>query len=278
MATAAETAVRSSLKRGDYAPPNPSDIRSPCPAINTLANHGYLPRDGRNAHASEVMDGMNEYGFGATLNYIFSNSIFLEKPQPDSKPTTSWLNIIVHPFASAFAAFGMREKDQNDSDGSPCLNLDQLNRHNAVEHDISLTRLDFAQGDNTSPRPNLIEGLLAASTNGKTISLDDFIALRRRRYEKQKQDNPKLDFEEMQFQFACAEVALILKVFGDGKEVPVEYIRAWFKEGRLPREEGWSKRKWWTLGLFELNSLSSKIEGILGPPGEGAMPVASVAL
>ncbi|KAL8963945.1 MAG: hypothetical protein Q9183_004825, partial [Haloplaca sp. 2 TL-2023] len=132
-------------------------------------------------------------------------------------------------------------------------------------------------GDNTSPQPDLIEGLLAASTNGKTISLDDFVALRRKRYERQKQDNPELDFQGMRVQIACTEVALILKVFGDGKEVPVDYVRAWFKEGRLPRDEGWSKRKWWTLGLFELNSLSSKIQGILGPPGEGAIPVVSVA-
>ncbi|KAL8866940.1 MAG: hypothetical protein Q9174_005984 [Haloplaca sp. 1 TL-2023] len=223
------------------------------------------------------MNGMNEYGLGSFLNYVFSNPIFLEKPPPGPKPTTSWLDMMAHPFASAFAAFGMREKGQNDSDGTPCLNLDQLSRHNAVEHDVSLTRRDFAQGDNNSPQPDLIEGLLAASTNGKTITLDDFIALRRRRYEQQKQDNAELDFTGMQVQIACTEVALILKVFGDGKEVPVEYIRAWFKEGRLPRKEGWSKRTWWTLGLFELNSLASKVQKILGPPGEGAMPVVSVA-
>ncbi|KAL8966248.1 MAG: hypothetical protein Q9183_003456, partial [Haloplaca sp. 2 TL-2023] len=181
MANLARTTRHSSLKRGDYAPPKSTDIRSPCPAINALANHGYLPRDGRNAHASEVMNGMNEYGLGSFLNYMFSNPIFLEKPQTDPKTTTSWLDIMAHPFASAFAAFGMREKGQVDSDGSPCLNLDQLNRHNAVEHDVSLTRLDFAQGDNTSPQADLIEGLLAASANGKTISLDDFVALRRKR-------------------------------------------------------------------------------------------------
>ena len=29
-----------------YVPANPGDSRSPCPALNALANHGYLPRDG----------------------------------------------------------------------------------------------------------------------------------------------------------------------------------------------------------------------------------------
>ena len=31
-----------------YQPPGPDDSRSPCPALNALANHGYLPRDGKN--------------------------------------------------------------------------------------------------------------------------------------------------------------------------------------------------------------------------------------
>ncbi len=30
-----------------YQPPGPDDSRSPCPALNALANHGYLPRDGK---------------------------------------------------------------------------------------------------------------------------------------------------------------------------------------------------------------------------------------
>ena len=32
----------------EYVRPNRNDARSPCPALNTLANHGYLPRDGKN--------------------------------------------------------------------------------------------------------------------------------------------------------------------------------------------------------------------------------------
>lgn len=31
-----------------YQAPRPNDSRSPCPALNALANHGYLPRDGKN--------------------------------------------------------------------------------------------------------------------------------------------------------------------------------------------------------------------------------------
>ncbi|KAF7362906.1 Cloroperoxidase [Mycena venus] len=31
-----------------FIPAKSTDLRAPCPGLNTLANHGYLPRDGRN--------------------------------------------------------------------------------------------------------------------------------------------------------------------------------------------------------------------------------------
>ncbi|KAL8856071.1 MAG: hypothetical protein Q9178_007327 [Gyalolechia marmorata] len=273
MASTSRTQQSSSLSRGDYTPVKPGDLRSPCPAINALANHGYLPRDGRNVRASEILDGMNQYGLGSFLGAMFTHPIFLEQHQKDSQFTSSWWSLIANPFASAFAPFGMREKGQRDSDGLGCLNLDQLALHNVVEHDVSMTRLDAAQGDNITPQPDLIADLLASSSNGKTITIDDFVGLRKRRYEKQKQDNPQLDFQGLQVQIACTEVALVLKVLGNGKEVPVDYVKAFFQEGRIPRNEGWLKRQWWTLGLIELNVLASQIKGLLGPPGEGALPV-----
>src|SRR4051812_19538700 len=37
-----------------YIPPGSGDYRSPCPALNTLANHGYLPRTGLHWEAEAV--------------------------------------------------------------------------------------------------------------------------------------------------------------------------------------------------------------------------------
>ena len=262
------------LQRGEYAPVKAGDRRSPCPAINALANHGYLPRDGRNVRAPEVLNGMDQLGIGNVLAAAFSHPIFFEQQPDDAKAKTSWWGMITHPLLYAFGAFGMREPGQKDSNGVACLNLDQLGFHNKVEHDVSLTRLDFAQGDNISPQPDLIADLIAASSNGTTITLDDFVQHRRRRYEQQKKNNPKVEFQAKQIQVACSEVALILRVFGDGKEVPVKYVKAFFQDGRLPREEGWSKRKWWTLGLVELSMGANAIKAkdIIGSSGQGAAP------
>ncbi|CAF9907847.1 MAG: hypothetical protein HETSPECPRED_007919 [Heterodermia speciosa] len=264
------------LQRGDYAPVKPGDLRSPCPAINALANHGYIPRDGRNVRANELLNGIYQYGLGSFLGSMLTHPVFLEQSPKDTKAKATWWNTLAHPFATAFAAFGVREPQQRDADGVACLNLDQLALHNAIEHDVSLTRLDFAQGDNNSPQPQLIADLLAASSNGKTITIADFVALRKRRYEQQKEGNPKLEFQGLQVSLACSEVAMILKVFGDGKEVPVDYVKAFFQDGRLPRNEGWSKRRWWALGLIEVNVLASKIQALLAPTEKATISVTSV--
>jgi hypothetical protein len=41
--------VSAALTEADYPfqVPGPDDLRSPCPALNSMANHGILPRDGR---------------------------------------------------------------------------------------------------------------------------------------------------------------------------------------------------------------------------------------
>ncbi|KAF5343384.1 hypothetical protein D9758_015613 [Tetrapyrgos nigripes] len=40
----------------EYQPPRKGDARSPCSFLNTLANHGYLPRDGKGIDIPTVLD------------------------------------------------------------------------------------------------------------------------------------------------------------------------------------------------------------------------------
>ncbi|KAL2875153.1 hypothetical protein SGCOL_009584 [Colletotrichum sp. CLE4] len=52
-----------------WQPPGPGDLRSPCPGINTLANHGLLPRDGRNIDL-EVLGEATALGYNMEHNTI----------------------------------------------------------------------------------------------------------------------------------------------------------------------------------------------------------------
>lgn len=40
---------------GEYIAPSLTDKRGPCPGFNTMANHGYLPRDGRNVDDASII-------------------------------------------------------------------------------------------------------------------------------------------------------------------------------------------------------------------------------
>ncbi|KAI1848720.1 hypothetical protein JX265_005654 [Neoarthrinium moseri] len=264
-----------SAAKGTYIPSGPNDLRGPCPVINSLANHGYLPRDGRDCRVGDFTAAMHALGISPVLGATLSNPIFLERVVPGLKgddvvqPSRSLLGkiwyIVRNPWAIAFTGFGMRRPGQVDSMGNKCLGLDQFALHGAVEHDISLSRWDIAQGDNHTRQPELVKRLLESSSDGgKTLTLEDLANFRRRRIEEQKESNPEVTYEKKQHQTACGEIALILSVFGDRKSIPCEYVRALFLEERLPVQEGWKKRQWWTVGLVELERVVSKVKKFIG--------------
>ncbi|KAK3325127.1 Chloroperoxidase [Apodospora peruviana] len=264
---ASESKALATLARGTYAPPNSAtDVRSPCPVINALANHGYLPRDGRNVSASELQTAMRKVvGLSLPLAALLSNPIFLEHhpvpegqdPKSPSLITKLWA-ALHNPWA-VFPDFAMRHPGQVDATGRPVMDLDQLALHGKVEHDVSLTRLDIAQGDNLTSQPELVKTLLDASSDGgKTLSIEDLAALRKRRIEKQREDNPSLTYTAREHKLACGESALLVGVFGEAKGVRVDYARAVLEDERLPVEEGW-KKKWWSVGILGIGKLSKKV-------------------
>lgn len=148
----------------------------------------------------------------------------------------------------------MRDPRQVDKGGKEVLNLDQLAKHGAMEHDVSLTRRDAAQGDGLNKQKDLVDQLIAAARDSKFVTMEDFARLRRKRLEQQRKDNPEMVFEALHNLMACGEVAFAQKLFGDSKRdfaVPVEYVKALWQEERFPFEEGWEIRRWWPLGILE---------------------------
>ena len=159
----------------------------------------------------------------------------------------------------------MRRRDQVDSQGRKVLDLDQLATPGVVEHDISLSRRDHQQKQgNLLPQQDLLEDLLASSADGKVFTMEDLAAFRKRRIQRQLDDNPGLKYGAMQHKIGCSEIALILHIFGNGKSIPCEYVRAFFKEERLPHKEGWKKRWLWTMGILELVRGTKNVQIVMG--------------
>ncbi|ORY67212.1 Chloroperoxidase [Pseudomassariella vexata] len=94
----------------NWAPPGDGDVRGPCPALNSLANHHIIPHDGRNLTVPLLVD---------VLGKAFNLSPEL---------------------ATVIAQLGIATNDPS----ADFFDLPNLNKHNAFEHDASLSRVDFA--------------------------------------------------------------------------------------------------------------------------------------
>jgi len=100
-----------------YLAPAPTDSRGPCPALNTLANHGYINRNGRDISADSIFSGMlNAFGF---------NQSAVAPALPNSYTTCHYLT------------------GQDCAGQAKLVNLTLLAEPHAAEHDHSLSRQDY---------------------------------------------------------------------------------------------------------------------------------------
>jgi len=202
----------------EFCPPQEGDSRSPCPALNTLANHGYLRRDGKDLTKKDFVKGLKE---GYNLS----------------------------PFLANFLAIGsyilLRRTGK--------LSLHDLGIHGKIEHDASLVHKDTPKGETFAPiqiQPDLVEALIndvepssdssdpekpAGELKKLVVDASDVARARVRR----QKDSPKLNI--LHGEIARGEMGIALGVFekqvGNKKGIPVDWLRDWIGSEKLP--EGW---------------------------------------
>jgi hypothetical protein len=141
-----------------YVPPKDGDSRSACPMLNALANHGVLPHDGKNITFRQLNTVVRQ-SFNFAPSFCF--------------------------FVPTFAANFLNRSYWTDS-----FDLAELSKHNAIEHDASLTRHDAALvPDQGKPDLQLVDELLNGATGegGKKLTKKDLsLALARRRADARK--------------------------------------------------------------------------------------------
>ncbi|KAK7915328.1 hypothetical protein PG985_013031 [Apiospora marii] len=256
---------------GQYAKAPADASRSPCPVVNALANHGYLERSGKKIYVEDLNAAMGQVGMSPLLGSVFAVPTYFEYHDPAlaymRKPVGAWQragSLIKNPY-SFFDYFGCWKENQFDNKRK-YLNLEDLASHGAIEHDISLSRRDFGEKQgNNDPQPDLIAEMLEFSSDGgKTLTIDNLAAFIKARIRRQLKENPGLVYGPPEHQVNCGQIALMMGCFGDGKTIPVEYVKAIFEDERLPVEEGWTKRTWWTMGLLEFFGAVSNLVAKVG--------------
>jgi len=201
------------LRFRDFHPPGSGDVRSPCPGLNALANHGFIHRDGRQMTIPHLIKGLAEgLNMGADFTTAIGGAGLLSSPNP---------------LGGSF-------------------DLSDLNMHNfPIEHDASMSRQDAALGN---PQPfyspnwqqyiSFFDG--KATTDVPTASKAKFA-----RYQDSLAKNLQFTYGPREAVLSYGENALYLQTMGDpvtGK-AKVEYVKTLFEQEKLPFEQGWRPNK-----------------------------------
>ncbi|CAG8973617.1 hypothetical protein HYALB_00002182 [Hymenoscyphus albidus] len=167
-----------------FSPAGPGDVRSPCPLLNAIANHGFIPHDGKNIDLTTMLDGIdNAVGLQATGRTFFANSF------------------------NRIAAVSSTGKNTT-------INLNDLSVHNVIEHDGSLSRLDIAQGDHVSFSQTTFDETKSFWPAEK-ISIKDAGTAVKRRQQTQTRANPQYNLSPALLNTTVAQSALYLGLFGN---------------------------------------------------------------
>ncbi|KAL5375471.1 hypothetical protein DPSP01_011170 [Paraphaeosphaeria sporulosa] len=195
----------------DWIPAGPDDFRGPCPMLNTLSNHGYFPRSGRNITKANAVKGLTTgLNFNASLAELMWEQAIIANPAPNATFFT----------------------------------LDQLNVHNVLEHDASLSRTDAAFGNNHVFNETVFNTSRAFWT-ADTVTAEMLANSKLYRQIESRAFNPDYRFTEVTEAFSLGEVAAPIIAFGDIEEftVPKNLLEYFFLNERLPEELGWSKKE-----------------------------------
>jgi hypothetical protein len=122
------------------------------------------------------------------------------------------------------------------------IDLDDLAKHNALEHDASLSRLDYSEGDHVHLQPDLLAAMLADSpTDYLTV---ESLARTRVRREDHSNSIGNSGTDVKTTTLAYIEAAVILLALGKTKDANGDPqslktdVQRWFAEERLP--VGWT--------------------------------------
>lgn len=170
--------------------------RSPCPALNTLANHGYIPRDGKNLTPEMLARGVTE--------------VFNIDPSLASTLTAG--------LPAQFTLADLGEHNFIEHDAS-------------LVHDDA-----FFGKDPASVNASLVQDLLARADDKGQITASSLAHFRRWREQQCAKDDPKYGLSYKQQLVAYGEAAVLLLAMGhyDSETISTDHARSFLEEERIP--------------------------------------------
>ncbi|KAE9403079.1 Cloroperoxidase [Gymnopus androsaceus JB14] len=188
--------------------PGEGDLRGPCPFLNALANHNYLPHNGKDITISQVLD-TSKKGFNV---------------EPDVLGLFAKLALITSANYTVFS-------------------LTDINLHDCIETDASLSRADaFTNANNLGFNETIYQTLASSNPGVDYYNVTSAGAVMKARLADSVATNPELVNGDKEITFRATESALYLIVLGnpDSGVAPKKFVDVLFSEERIPYDEGWA--------------------------------------
>ncbi|KAJ7496831.1 Chloroperoxidase [Mycena latifolia] len=244
-----------------FIAPGPDDQRGPCPAMNTLANHGYIPRNGI-ATVEEiilaVMEAFNlELNLGAT---VVANNMLTRGNPFVNKISIGGVSPLVPPLPGQI--------DGPETGG--------IAKHGRFEGDASMTRADAFIGDNRNFQENLYDldllqldqfGDNGADGDNTVFNLATAIGIKKQNIMMDQATDPEFHFAARRMNAALQEAAFLLDVFANGttKQATLTIISSFFRNQTFP--PNWFRAASPVTGALIADTMSQLIAAVPIQPG-----------
>ncbi|KIJ30060.1 hypothetical protein M422DRAFT_187611 [Sphaerobolus stellatus SS14] len=204
----------------------PNELRGPCPALNTLANHGYLPRSGV-ARPDQIVTAVME---GLNLGNDFAKFLTYQAFLMNGNPLTNLMSI------------GMKTNMTGQDPPKPAL-VGGLSQHGTFEGDTSMSRIDAFFGDGAAFNQTRFNDFLAFASKFGVNGTYDINAASEFRFERLQDSiatNPQLVFTSPRILSAYSEAVFPLVYFVDGRlnnrQLTQDAATSFFFDQRMPAD------------------------------------------
>ncbi|KAI9266082.1 Chloroperoxidase [Sporodiniella umbellata] len=196
-----------------------SFARSPCPMLNTLANHGFISRDGRNIKPEELYDVLSLLRFTPSLSAGFL--VYLYSVYHEAVPDKSF-----------WASLGPKDS----------IDLNQLRVYGVFEHDVSLTRQDSALFPHNTTVPNIkciMRMVRLAETNKNTpdegyFTWENESTARRLRWLESIKNNQAYHYPFFTQFTSSFECRILLDVIGRDGRLRIDHLVSFLLHEKIP--------------------------------------------
>ncbi|EJD46377.1 heme-thiolate peroxidase [Auricularia subglabra TFB-10046 SS5] len=240
-----------------YMPLKDGDQRGPCPGLNALASHGYLPRSGV-ATPAQIINAVQEgFNMAHDIAIFVTYAAFLvngnQLTNLMSIGSSCGLSSLTGPAPPLPALAG------------------GLNVHGTFEGDASLSRSDDFLGDNHNFNATLFDQIISDSKTygGGRYNMTAAGEVRWRRIQESIAHNPDFYFSNPRFNTAYAEAVFPIAYFIDGRVqgddvrgatgLDLEVMRGFFADHRMPQD---FHRRAGAFGLSDVGRASRVLLGM----------------